>query len=183
MTKSIIPIVSLISSIFLLNYNLNKLTRENSKISILFFIIEIVCIYSLAYIFTKINLEHRKIKNLINHKTDMFVSGIWFFMFLFLTIYYLYKNNLILDINIYTLSCFILVILSFVFHKINLNIYYLLSILFLIGFIPKSFADINIIFFKKNLKLIDLLYSSMLLTSTFSMLLKLITRYLFSKRL
>lgn len=100
-----------------------------------------------------------------------------------MTLYFLYKNSLIFNINIYTFSCIILVVLSFILNRVNLNIYYLLSILFLIGFIPEEISNIDVIFFKKHIRLIDLLYSSCLLTSTFSMLLRILTIHLFRSRL
>lgn len=179
MVKKFIPIISLISSVFLLNYNLNRLLKHNSKISILFFAVEVICIYSIARIFTKISNEHSKIKEIISEKSELFFLVFWSVVFASMTAYFLYKNNLILDINIYTLACIVLVLLSFLLRRININIYYLLSILFLIGFIPSDISNIKITFFSKSIKLIDFLYSTSLLTSTFSMMLRIISRYLF----
>lgn len=179
MVKKFIPIISLISSVFLLNYNLNRLLYHNSKLSILFFIMEVICIYSIACILTKISNEHSRIRDLISNKSEIAFLIFWFTVFLSMTIYFLYKNSLLFDINIYTLACIVLVFLSLILNRININIYYLLSILFLIGFIPDNIANVNITFFSKSIKLIDFLYSTCLLMSTFSITLRIITRYLF----
>lgn len=64
MLMSFIPIISLVTSIFLLNYNLNRLIKYNSKISILFFLIEIFCVFCVANILTRISNEHDKLKKL-----------------------------------------------------------------------------------------------------------------------
>lgn len=179
MIKKYIPIFSLFTSIFLLNYNIGKLVDINQHFKFVFicFLVEFFCIYKISNTMVKIHLEKIRNTHSISNKPKLISNCLWMLICLSGLIYSLNKNPVyIFSFHVYKLCTVALTLLSisFIINYLDLNVYYMLAILLLINFFPYDLIDKVVSINICSCKLYSIVTNSALLVFVLATLLRIL---------